>query len=210
MTNHNVQPFKPAASNAAKSLVERAMEPLAPAEADAKEIDAAWRPIVQADRYPRGSLSPRSAALTALDIDDISERVARLRAAAFGETNHATARVLFGMMLDAIPAARNIDGASYLDALVSTLSAEPREEWDEYENARVDRGGFTNTVIAAGVRDLWRNHTFAPSIAEVLTSLHCERRRLQGALRRGEWLLREWSQIDREYVTIYAGGDDDS
>lgn len=117
------------------------------------------------------------AALKKLDVVALREEAQQMREQFVGPTNTAAARALFGLMLDAIPSARQLDALTYLDALMNTLLGEP----DRDEHGR-DVAGFTPVIIAAAVRKIWRESTFAPSIAEVLTTLRKTRKELHATV----------------------------
>jgi hypothetical protein len=176
--------------NQTENAVRRAMALIEPIETETREIVDKYLNIARI--HP----NHRRSSYLALDRDTLRNQVASLQEATVGATDPRAARVLFGMMLDAIPAARNIEGASYVDALVAVVLSEPVEEWDNNEQSRIPRRGFTAPVLASAVREIWRTATFAPSIPEIMEVLRKERSRLQRGVWWGKQLIRRCEEIE--------------
>jgi hypothetical protein len=89
-------------------------------------------------------------------------------AACTGATDEPLTRALIGLMLDGIPSAKTLPSAGYSDALTFSLTNGAVDDMDEY-GCRIGLERFSPAIIAAAVRLVWRQHTFAPSIHEFLT-----------------------------------------
>lgn len=194
MTDTKIATLKPAGK--AENLVKRAMAELSAVDATVRAVSDRNMQLFDATYRHQ---QPLAVAMADVDVAAYASNVAAVREAAFGETNPVAARALFGLMLDAIPAARNINAATYIDALTATLLSDP--EVERGENGPHTRGGFTPVVLAAAMREIWRTATFAPSIAEVLEACRDRRRHLQASVSLGERFL-------RSYRTSEAHGDD--
>jgi hypothetical protein len=70
-------------------------------------------------------------------------------------------RALVGVMLDALPSAKTLPSASYVDAVLFTLLHDEPDRWTGLTE-------FPPLAIAAAVAEVWRKMTFAPSPAELL------------------------------------------
>jgi hypothetical protein len=178
---------------AQKSLVERAMAGLDEVMAVKQElsvVDEAMKKFWRSE-----SIVSQFDVLQVPDVGVVRARVASLREALFGETNVLAARAMFGLMLDAIPAAQKFESATYLDALVSTVLAEQdlnrAQLIAEYGSSVSGSGGFPPVVIAAAVRRIWRSATFTPTISDVLKELHAARGQLQSIIKQAEMFLAE-------------------
>lgn len=198
MTDKKLATLAPA-RKAPKSLAERAMASLGDVMA-AKE-SLAWTGAANTKMWQAYQTNIVTWAELALehDADEVRQQVASLREATYGATDPRALRLMLGMMLDAIPNARALNGAAFLDAAVSTIVAEPSRVTERIEGCgpiERERGGFTNVVIVAAVRRIWRTATFCPSVAEILEALHAERRDLQSAVASAEVWLKQRAILD--------------
>lgn len=177
-----------------KNLVERAMAGLE----DVAATECAVAPLTDAMRaYWRAQrIGDKFEILQAHEPEKVRVQLAFLRQAAFGETNPVAVRAMFALMLDAVPAAKNFDSATYVDALVSMIVGEPSVEKIHKDLPRTrEVGGFTNIVVARAVRRIWRTATFTPSIAEVLLALREERENLHNTIATAERFLQEHEKL---------------
>jgi hypothetical protein len=184
-------------ARATKNPVEKIMAGLD--EVAAAEASVAWISTENRSQAYHTDFVRWADMLLARDADEVAAKAAFLRKAAFGRTDARMLRILLAMCLDAIPAAKGLNGAAFLDAAVETIRAEPgtvTEKFEGYGPITRERGGFTNAVIARAVRRIWRTATFAPSIAEFLEALHAERREIQNTVGLAEQWLKDRAHLD--------------